>query len=230
MTRSVFLRCPRLLSAGFEHGFGTRHSRDRTIRSLATARQVHGTRVVQGALDGASREADALWTGQPGLAVGIYTADCVPILLMDRRGGTVAAVHAGWRGSAAGIAAIAVETLRSEAGVQPADIWAVIGPHIGACCYEVDEPVVSALSDRTVLGPASRAGHFMLDLFELNRRQLLRAGISSESVLRVPGCTHCNPLFDSYRRDGTGGRMRHYVRCPFSPIDAARSCLDTEKR
>lgn len=217
MSREVFLRCPRLWHAGFEHGFGTRYSQDRAIPRLETVRQVHGTRVLRAPLTVPDAAADALVTDVPGVAVGVFTADCVPILIADRLRRGVAAVHAGWRGSVAEIAVAAVEALRKETGSPPEDLVAVIGPHIRSCCYEVDGPVVSAVREPDALRPSTRPGHQMLDLYALNRRQLERAGVPSRWILHVAACTRCDTRFASYRRDGTAGRMLHYVRMPAPP-------------
>ncbi len=207
----VFLHCPELAALGIEHGFGTRLSRDAVLAESVQAKQVHGTDVLRAPLDEPEARADALWTSAPGLAVAVRTADCVPILLVDQRFRGVAAVHAGWRGSAARIAARAVAVLCGGIGARPAELCAAIGPHIGACCYEVDQPVVQAIGDPDVFAPA-RPGHAYLDLFELNRRQLVQAGLVAESISSVRGCTSCDARFESHRRDRAAGRMLHYVR------------------
>jgi YfiH family protein len=154
-----------------------------------------------------------LISDQPGAALGIRTADCVPVLLATRDGRPVAAVHAGWRGSAGNVAAAAVRALRDEFGTDAGDLVALIGPHIGPCCYEVDAPVRRAISDASVFGPGRDAEHWRLDLGELNRSQLERAGLPAHSIYRVGGCTSCEPeLYASYRRDGSDVRMVHWVR------------------
>jgi YfiH family protein len=207
----MFLHCPALAALGVEHGFGTRGSRDARLADLVQVKQVHGTDVLRAPLVEADASADALWTSEPGLAVAVRTADCVPILLVDQRGRGVAAVHAGWRGSAAGIAARAVEALCRGIGAEPTELCAAIGPHIRRCCYEVDAPVMAAIDDPDVFAPA-RPGHAYLDLFELNRRQLVRAGLGSDSIACVHGCTSCDGRFESYRRDRAAGRMLNYLR------------------
>jgi len=224
VSRRIFLRCPTLHRAGFEHGFGTRHSRARSVPGLVTLRQVHGTQLVEARPQEAPVAGDAVWTRQAGVAVGVYTADCVPILLVDRELRAVAAVHAGWRGSAAGISGVVIDALGRDLGISPASWIAVIGPHIGPCCYEVDAPVIRAVADSSVFSASARVDRRMLDLFALNRAQLVSAGVPAGSVYRVPGCTSCDPQFDSYRRDGTGGRMQHYVRMP-----DARSTIRAQK-
>jgi purine-nucleoside/S-methyl-5'-thioadenosine phosphorylase / adenosine deaminase len=155
-----------------------------------------------------------VWTELRGGAVGVVTADCVPILVVERRGRFACAIHAGWRGSAARIAARTIRGLVGATGARPADLVAAIGPHIGACCYEVDEPVLAAIPERSVFR-LTRPGHAQLDLFALNRLQLVGAGVPARAIERVGGCTACNPSrYASYRRDGTAGRLVHFVRLP----------------
>ncbi len=209
---ALFLESPLLAALGIEHGFGLRGSDAVEVADLWRARQVHGTRLVERP-GSATAEADALFTLRSGVAVGVQTADCVPLLLADEGGGGVAAVHAGWRGTAAGMARLAVGALCRKLDVAPGSWLVAIGPHIGPCCYEVDEPVREAVGD----GPhllAGRPGHYQLDLFELNRAQLLDAGVPAERIGRVGGCTMCEPeWYASFRRDGSGERMVHWIRC-----------------
>ncbi len=177
------------------------------------AKQVHGTALARAPF-AAMPEADAVWTAAPGVAVGVVTADCVPILLADPRGRFVCAIHAGWRGSAAKIASRSVRALCAATKTRPADLVAAIGPHIGACCYEVDEPVLQAIPERSVFTPADRPGHAMLDLFALNRLRLVGAGVPARAIERVGGCTLCDPShrYASYRRDKSKGQMLHFIR------------------
>lgn len=215
MSDAVFERCAELDALGVEHGLGLRGSDDVFMRDLVTARQVHGTRLARVPSDESPLEADAVYTTEPGLAVAVRTADCVPILLVDAQLRGVAAVHAGWRGSAEHFAEQAVSQLVTALAIEPADLWAVVGPHIGPCCYEVDQPVHEAVGDNDAFGIASRVGHYMLDLYLLNLQQLLAAGVAQERVLRVGACTACHrERYPSHRRDGTGGRILHYVRMP----------------
>lgn len=157
-------------------------------------------------------EADALLAIDPGVAVGVYTADCVPILLAQREARGVAAVHTGWRGSAAEIAAIAARELARRLGCETGELLAAIGPHVGPCCYEVDEPVIRAIVEPEVFS-RGRPGHAQLDLGRLSRLQLLRAGLPAHAITAVGGCTACDSeRYLSYRRDGGHGRMLHFVR------------------
>jgi len=211
----LFLRCSALSELAVEHGLGTRASSDALVPDLTLAKQVHGTRLLCAPLEHPGEEADALYTTEPGIAVGVRTADCVPILLADPGGRAVAAIHAGWRGSAAGIAERTLVSLGSQLGVEPEAWIAAVGPHIGPCCYEVDEPVREAIAETGVFAASDRPDHYLLDLFQLNRLQLLRAGVAAERIHRVGGCTSCRPeLYQSYRREGGPGRMLHYIRLP----------------
>lgn len=217
MSMPRFHVCEALAALGIEHGLGTAASQDARIDGLITVRQVHGTRVQRVPAVLPLEPADALFTEAPGLAVGVRTADCVPILLVDEQRRGVAAVHAGWRGSAAGMAQTAASALAAALAVPAERLIAVLGPHIGPCCYEVDDPVRDAVRDTRVFRDAPRRGHYMLDLAELNTLQLLASGLARERVYRVGGCTHCEPeRYASYRRDGGGGRMLHWIRLPAS--------------
>ena len=182
------------------------------LATLVLAEQVHGAAVVQGIPDGLP-EADGLWTESPGHWVGIRTADCVPLLLSDVDGTRVAAVHSGWRGTEARIAARAVQVLE-RAGSPVARLRAAIGPCIGACCYEVSEDLAGRFEALFGNGVVSRPGpkpH--LDLRRAVRLSLLAAGMSDGSIEDVPGCTACDvAAFFSHRRDkGRTGRHLAFV-------------------
>jgi hypothetical protein len=214
---SVPLAHPLLAARGAEHGFGVRGAPEPS--ALARPRQVHGTAVARARGDGAELgEADAVWSDAPGAAVGIVTADCVPILLAGDGARVAAAIHAGWRGLADGVIAATLDAL-GEAGVPPASLVAVVGPCIGLCCYEVDEPVLARLRAR--FGAAldahvveTRAGHARVDLGGLAQRELATS-IPPAAVAALPdACTRCDERrFESYRRDGErAGRLLHWIR------------------
>ena len=100
-------------------------------------------------------------------------------------------------------------------GCRPRELRAAIGPHIGPCCYEVDGPVLAAIPERSVFRPALRPGREMLDLFALNRLQLVGAGIPASRIERVGGCTACDTeRYASYRRERGSARLQHFVRRP----------------
>lgn len=215
-----FLRHALLDAVGIEHGFGTRAARE--PRDLVRPVQVHGARVAR-VVDGGTcepREADAIVASDPRACVGIVTADCLPILVAAEDGSAVGAIHAGWRGLAAGVIAEGVAAVRALAR---APLRAVIGPHIGVCCYEVDAPVLDALAARFARANveracvATRAGHARIDLAQLAELDLERARVSSRARLALANgraCTRCEvEAFHSYRRDGgAAGRLVHFVR------------------
>jgi len=185
---------------------------------LVRMRQVHCADVfVAGtAVEGADwPEADIAIGGDPSVALSVRVADCVPILLADRRSQAVAAVHAGWKGTAAGAVMVAIRALASRFNTKPQDVVAAIGPSIGACCYEVGPDLAghfSAHPDASTWFSNSARPH--LDLWRANRDQLLRAGVPADQIHVAALCTFDHPaLFHSYRRDGKqAGRLVAAIR------------------
>ncbi|MEE9912227.1 MAG: peptidoglycan editing factor PgeF [Deltaproteobacteria bacterium] len=151
---------------------------------------------------------DAIVTNRTNLAICIKTADCVPVFIVDRIKKIIAAVHAGWRGSALGITAKVVRLMQNQYGSKPQDLLAAIGPSIGRCCYEVDAPAADAFRQQKnaedFLFPGKRKDRWMLDLVEANRRQLLDGGIPDTNIETSGLCTVCRQdAFFSHR--GSGG-------------------------
>jgi YfiH family protein len=198
-----------------EHGFLT--SRTPVVPPpVTTLRQIHSDQVVDARpVPDRSVEGDALVTDLVGQRIGVRTADCVPILLVDANTRAVAAVHAGWRGTLAGIASKALLRLCAEFGTDPADVYVAIGPAIGACCYEVGFEVAERFND-VFAGNVPRQspnGRPMLDLIEANRRSLIAASIPEHHIYSSSLCTYCcHSDFFSYRRDPANpGRMISYI-------------------
>jgi YfiH family protein len=180
---------------------------------IATCRQVHGDDVLL--LDdvpGATPSADAMITSVPNLYVGVKTADCVPILLIDPIRRVSAAVHAGWRGTVKRITRKTVQLMKEMYHCREENIVAALGPAIRGCCYEVDDAVLVPFSQNvpdserfiaTVRKNGSPRDAHMLDLVATNREELTREGIPPKSIHDVNLCTSCTPeLLFSYRRDG----------------------------
>jgi YfiH family protein len=187
-----------------EHGFGTRLDTIAQDR-MASLQQVHSATVlVAQEPAGCAGMGDALICNQPGTLLSVRTADCFPVLMADSRTHAVAAVHAGWRGTAAEIVIQTLHRMRDRFGTDPTDVFAVIGPGIGACCYQVGEEVALKFGRK-------KAGH--LDLAAVNRRQLLVAGMPGEHIDAVGNCTYCDAEnFHSFRRDKEqAGRMISYI-------------------
>jgi len=182
------------------------------------ASQVHGATVaVVGSGDAGQviGGADGLVTDERGVMLAVHSADCVPLLVADPNRHVVAAVHAGWRGVVTGIAAEAVTVMADRFGCRPADLRAAIGPCIGPCHYEVDEPVITRLQSwpwwEAVVTPNPR-GRWQLDLREATRRQLSERGVPVIQIETLDWCTFEHPeLFYSYRRDGSSGRMEAVI-------------------
>jgi YfiH family protein len=212
---------------------------------LVTIRQIHSSVLVLYGGSDATRErpckGDGLMTDRPGVLLGVQTADCIPVLVADRKQRAVAAFHAGWRGTAKRIVESGVGRMRLEFGSRPEDLIAAIGPGIGVCCYSVGEEVFSSFESQFIYGRelfrevysvdpvrtkypmlflTQRApGHspigpsLHLNLIEANRRQLLDAGLKPRSIQVIDGCTNCHPeLFFSHRASrGHAGRMMSVI-------------------
>jgi YfiH family protein len=179
---------------------------------LHLLKQAHGARVARAPWQGFP-EADAATAAAPGLLLGIETADCLPILLVDPQRRAVAAIHAGWRGTAAGVTRAGVAALVAD-GSRVDDLLAALGPCIGACCYEVGEELRTAFGSAAEglfrHGPRGRP-HF--DLRLANARQLEASGVKPACVGHVAECTFCvRDAYHSFRREGAGaGRMLSFV-------------------
>lgn len=206
-----------------------RQSRSPKGQSHNAERSQSAEMVAQGFSPASHRpEADVLVSNDPETAVAVRAADCVPILIGDPRTGAVAAVHAGWRGTAAGAAPAAIAALEREFGARPADLVAAIGPSIGPCCYEVGTELVDAfaaagharhLIDRWFLAPPLRRGEYQkpklcLDTWTANRDQLVVAGLDEENIHSCGLCTASHiELFPSYRVEkGKAGRIAAIIR------------------
>ncbi|MGH9410173.1 MAG: peptidoglycan editing factor PgeF, partial [Vicinamibacterales bacterium] len=192
---------------------------------LLLVKQVHGAGVIiarRGAAAGWGRpEADAIITDDPDVAIGVLVADCAPVLIYDPVRHVAAAIHAGWRGTAANASGSAVAALVRELGSNPADLVAAIGPCLGACCGEVGPDVVEAFgaggADQTALAAWFTAGtgdRSFLDLERANRDQLTAAGLDPARVFTSSLCTKTHVArLHSYRADRTAaGRLLGAIR------------------
>ena len=188
------------------HGFGTRTG---SPEADITLRQIHSNRVWNArSLGNREREGDALITDEIGKSIGVRTADCVPVLFLDARNRAVAAVHAGWRGTASGVVTCAIEEMRNVFDTSPSDLYAAIGPCIRGCCYEVESDVALQFSSLFPEWQLVKTGR-KLDLSEANRRQMERSGVNADRIFDCDLCTTCQSgQFFSYRREPQNpGRM-----------------------
>jgi YfiH family protein len=216
-----FIQLPGLNHSTAFHFFGTRllagsEGSDLApgqVQQSARTRQVHGNRIhrVPGAAEpgGFSQEigeGDGLTTDRPGTLINVSTADCVPVLLLDPVRKAASAVHAGWRGTVLNITAKAVESMQFYYGSDPRNLLVGIGPSIGPCCYEVSNDVWEQVEQGYFYGREvllhEKNGKAMLDLVQLNRMQLIEAGVLPDQIAFSGLCTSCFPsLFYSFRRD-----------------------------
>jgi YfiH family protein len=152
---------------------------------------------------------DGLLTDEPGVVLCTQYADCVPLFFVDPVRRVVATSHAGWRGTAAGMAQVTVERMVADYGCRREDILAGVGPSIGHCCFEVDTPVYDAFRQVPVFDDscftADDGDKFHIDLWQVNRRFLLAAGVRPEHITVTDVCTRCHPdVLWSHR--ATGGQ------------------------
>ncbi|MBE9545950.1 MAG: peptidoglycan editing factor PgeF [Proteobacteria bacterium] len=194
-----------------------------SVGQFFVANQVHGDEILvidNDSLDIAgdrSCDFDAIISDRPGLAIGISTADCVPVLMADRKKGVIGVVHAGWKGTSLKIAAKAVNTFVRRFSSSTMDIIAVIGPAIGRCCYQVDGVVFEAMREDAnreyFFSRCDEKGKWMLDLPLANRLQIQDAGVPSGNISLSGICTSCRrDIFFSHRRERSGtGRQLSFI-------------------
>lgn len=175
--------------------------------TLIGMRQVHGGEIVQ--VSSPTPEvgpADGTYTTVPGIGLAVTTADCVPILMMAREPRVAVAVHAGWRGTLAGVVAAAVTMVCKTVGLRCEDLSVALGPAIGACCYEVESSIGERLTRRFGCMPEAwcpDGSRGRLDLRAANRVVLLQMGVRGDKIATIGPCTACNPQrFFSHRRSG----------------------------
>jgi YfiH family protein len=189
---------------------------------LRRLRQVHGAAVAVAEPESDSLpDADIIISTRPGVAIAVQAADCVPVLIADRRILAVAAGHAGWRGLAARVPIETVTALTRTFGSRPEDLLAAVGPAIGPCCYEVGEDVRDAMA-RACAGldlprwftPADKRGKWLFDIWGAARAQLEASGVRPDQIFGADLCTASHPeAFCSYRRDGPpAGRMAAVIK------------------
>jgi|SRR3990172_927959 len=186
--------------------------------NVITANQVHGDTILKASNRTGKRAGvgDGLMTDVPGLLLGIMAADCIPLLFLEPGRKVVGAVHAGWRGAAAGIAARAVTRMQEEYRIDPSALRVAMGPSIGPCCYEVEREVVEQIEVnwREALTVAWKpdGAKGRLDLKAINEAQLVGAGVPRSHIQKIGPCTACNVEdFFSYRKEGKTGSQLSFI-------------------
>lgn len=194
-----------------------------SVEQFFMANQVHSDRILvidagsSGTAGNQSSDFDAIISDRSNLAIGILTADCVPVLMADRKKGVIGVVHAGWKGTSLKIAAKAVDTFVRRFSSSTTDIIAVIGPAIGHCCYQVDDVVFEAMkgdkSREFFFRECNEKEKWMFDLPLANRLQIQNAGVPPENISLTDICTSCrNDIFFSHRREmGKTGRQLSFI-------------------
>jgi YfiH family protein len=189
------------------------------------ANQVHGDQVLILEEDPTSvpgkyqhLDYDAIVTNRKGVAIGVLTADCLPIMLYDPSQEVIGIVHAGWRGTCLNVVGNVISKMKKVFGVDPSNLLVGLGPSIGECCYEVDVKVVRAIKNSTsrwkdFIKPL-RANRYTMDLVGLNVHQILQAGVPEGNVVRINACTCCNSkIFFSHRASkGKTGRQLNFIQ------------------
>lgn len=192
-------------------------ARDNKLNKIHSLKQIHSDNVIL--LEDVDKnknivEGDSLVTQIKNEGVAVFTADCVPIIIYEKISGFIAAVHAGWKGTLKEIAVESVRKIKLRSNHDHYEFISAIGPAIGKCCYEVGEDVASQFiskfgDDENYLIHLEN-GKSLLDLVNLNKRQLKNEGIKNIDI--IDSCTKCDKLLPSYRRDGEmAGRMLSFI-------------------
>lgn len=188
------------------YGFDVYNSHDEYDSRVLTPKQVHGSDVVIVDRIQARIPADGLVTNTKGLCIGVVTADCVPVLLVDPVAQVVGAVHAGWRGTAAVIVSHAVYAM-TRLGAVPHQMYTIFGPSIGLCCFEVGDDVAEQFYAGGAGCVEKLNGRSHVNLTRVNYQQLVSAGVPESNIEAPVYCTSCqSDRFPSYRRDKTDTR------------------------
>jgi len=208
------------------HGFGSRYFNEqlppKNIQSknlkYVFLDQIHSDIIhAVSELSDKNLKGDALLTDYPGILLGVRTADCLPVLLVDKKKKVVAAIHCGWRGTKEKLVEKAVKEMAALYKCERSSLLAALGPCIEQDCYEVGEEVresfnAAGIRDDFFLSSAAKKGRYYFDLKRANRYQLLKAGVKPVNIFSVDLCTYCEESLFSYRRDGfKTGRMVNFI-------------------
>lgn len=182
------------------------------IKKVGYLKQIHSDRIFE--FNDKTEEGDALITDRKGIAIGIFTADCVPVLLYDRNHKVCAAVHCGWRGTYSEILIKTIEKMKSEYCCRSEDITAAIGPHNRICCYEIGTELIELFTSNKRYKGQNIIENGRLNLEVCIIKQLTDEGINNSNIITADQCTYCsrNMIFHSYRKDREkAGRMFSFV-------------------
>lgn len=186
---------------------------DFNVKEVIYLKQIHSDNIYTYNLEDKNlkdKEGDAIITMESGVIIGVFTADCVPIILIDHNKKVIAAIHSGWKGTFKSIAKKTVEKMMIDFNVDQENIKAYIGPHIRQCCYEVSEELKKEFINRFNIPKGDLFNERKLNLELCIENDLIDCGVHSENIFSIPLCTHCesNVKLHSYRKsNGSYGRM-----------------------
>ncbi|WP_373898517.1 peptidoglycan editing factor PgeF [Haloimpatiens sp. FM7315] len=156
-------------------------------------------------------DGDALITKEVNVALGVFTADCVPVFVYDKKNKVVASIHSGWKGTYSLIVFKTIKKMISDYNSNVKDLMVYIGPHIGLCCYEVDRDLSNKFTENKVFGDEVVEGN-NLNLTLCIKKQCIKLGVDLENIITEDKCTYCcNEEYFSYRRDKTSNRMFSFI-------------------
>jgi hypothetical protein len=184
------------------------------LQDVGYLNQIHSDKILSFDVRINNQDGDALITDKIKTAVGIFNADCVPVILVDISKGVIAAIHSGWKGTKALIVSKTIERLQLTYGSMPKDIRVYIGPHIGGCCYEVSSDLIEAFTSEDIYSNIKISNNNKLDLQKCIMAQLMAKGIKKTNISTTDTCTACNKQheFYSYRfSQNKLGRMFSFV-------------------
>ncbi|KAA8677023.1 peptidoglycan editing factor PgeF [Clostridium sp. MT-14] len=184
------------------------------LENVGFLNQVHGCEIVIYNPDDKVKDGDGIITNRSCTAVGVFNADCVPVIIYDREKKVIAAVHSGWKGTLACVVSKAIEKLEKEYSSKPENLQVCVGPHIHSCCYEVGEEFKNKFKDDSFYRNKDHIFNGRnLDLKKCILYQLLEKGVNRQNINYLDICTACNREFKlySYRKDRGTGRMFSFV-------------------
>lgn len=184
------------------------------LQDVGYLNQIHSDKILSFDIRVNNQEGDALITDKTKTAVGIFTADCVPVILVDNSKGVIAAIHSGWKGTKALIVSKTIERLQETYGSISKDIKVYIGPHIGGCCYEVSSDLIEEFTSEDIYCNIKISNKNKLDLQKCIMAQLMSKGIKETNISTTNICTACNKQYElySYRfSQNKFGRMFSFV-------------------
>jgi polyphenol oxidase len=182
------------------------------LKEVGYLKQIHSNLVYN--YDGEIHQGDGIITNRKNIGIGVFTADCVPILIYDNVNQVIAAVHSGWKGTLNEVTINALTKLKSEYGSKMKDLTAFIGPHNMACCYEVGEDVKEQFLNKKLYKNIEIIRNNMLDLKKCIFKQLESSGVDNRNILSTNICTFCNDtnnLYSYRKQKEASGRMFSFI-------------------